>query len=54
MLVLRDNAIGNYNGTNYINTLSESLSETLIETQKKYITTLEKEIEELKRLLERK
>jgi len=47
LFMFKDNAIGNYNGTNHIYAMSESL----IETQQKYIIKLE---EEIKRLLEKK
>ena len=48
--VCKDNASGNYQGTNTIHTIPASL----LETQEKYIKTLEAEIVELKALLQNK
>jgi transcriptional regulator with XRE-family HTH domain len=50
LFMFRDNAIGNYNGTNHISIMSESL----IETQQELIIKLEEENKELKRQLEKK
>ncbi len=46
-VIFKDNAIGNYNGTNNV----YSVPEHLLETQRKYIDKLEKELEELKKQL---
>jgi transcriptional regulator with XRE-family HTH domain len=50
MFICRDNASGNYQGTNNIYAVPESL----LETQQKYIKKLEEEIAELKRVLQEK
>ena len=47
--VFRDNSTGNYLGNNNI----YSIPEYFLETQKKYIEKLEKEIQELKNTLEK-
>lgn len=46
--ICRDNATGNYQGTNHI----YSIPEYLIENQKKYIEKLEQENQDLKKKLE--
>jgi len=45
IVIFKDNAIGNYNGTNNVYTVPEHL----LETQRKYIEKLERELEELKK-----
>ena len=50
LFVFKDSSIGNYLGTNHI----YSVPEYLLETQRKYITKLEEEINGLKKLLEEK
>ena len=50
LFVFKDSSIGNYLGTNHI----YSVPEYLLETQRKYITKLEEEINGLKKLLEDK
>jgi len=47
--IYQDNAIGNYQGTNNI----YSVPESLLETQQKYIKKLEEEIQHLKELLKK-
>ena len=47
--VFRDNSTGNYLGNNHI----YSIPEYFLETQKKYIEKLEKEIHDLKNTLEK-
>ena len=48
IFVCKDNANGNYQGTNHI----YSVPEYLLESQRKYIAKLEEEISYLKKLLE--
>jgi len=47
IFVCKDNANGNYQGTNHI----YSVPEYLLESQRKYIAKLEEEVENLKNLL---
>lgn len=47
VFIFKDNAVGNYNGTNSI----YSIPEHILETQRKYIQKLEEEIVELKKRL---
>lgn len=49
IFIYRDNAVGNYLGTNNI----YSIPEYLLETQRKYIEQLEKQVEELKQELQK-
>ena len=48
--ICNDNATGNYQGTNYI----YSIPQSMLETQQKYIAKLEEEIRQLKKELEKK
>ncbi|WP_143756553.1 hypothetical protein [Chryseobacterium sp. RU37D] len=47
IFIFQDNSTGNYSGTNNIYSIPQYIEE-LLETQKKYIERLEKEIKELK------
>jgi transcriptional regulator with XRE-family HTH domain len=48
--ICNDNATGNYQGTNHI----YSIPQSLLETQQKYIAKLEDEIKQLKKELDKK
>lgn len=47
IFIFQDNSTGNYSGTNNIYSIPQHI-EQLLETQRKYIEKLEKEIEDLK------
>jgi transcriptional regulator with XRE-family HTH domain len=52
--ICNDKAFANFLGTNYGTNNNYTVPESLLENQQKYITKLEEEIKELRRLLEKK
>ena len=54
VFICNDNASPNFLGTNNSTNNIYTVPESLLETQQKYVTKLEEEIKELKKLLEKK